>query len=445
MFIQTLIALALVVLPSLAVADSCETLLVSWLDRAQKISVEKLLQNISPPDAEPGAVIAARTRVAPNYYYHWVRDAGLVAQSALQAYADHKDSAVRDALKERLLAYAAFSAKLQKVEALTGLGEPKFHVDGSAYNEPWGRPQNDSPAIRASSLIQLAQLEIKEGRPEIARQLYDGHSPLAAIKNDLEFTAHHWREPSFDLWEEVRGAHFYTRMVQHRALREGAELARQLNDDGAARWYDFQAGEIEHSLVDFWDETTQTWMTTAHRREGLDYKNSNVDTALILGLIHGLRPEETLQVNDHLQLSWGHPSVLATLNKVVAAFADLYEVNRLPSAPGKAIGRYPEDRYGGADFNGGNPWPMTTLAIAEALYNIAVARHDHGDLAGAEELILAADEFVARVKFHAHADLSLNEQIHRHNGHMTSVADLTWNYAAIITTHAARLRALWRR
>src|SRR5688500_16671266 len=34
--------------------------------------------------------------------------------------------------------------------SLDFLGEPKFQADGSAFNDPWGRPQNDGPAIRAT-------------------------------------------------------------------------------------------------------------------------------------------------------------------------------------------------------------------------------------------------------------------------------------------------------
>jgi glucoamylase len=35
----------------------------------------------------------------------------------------------------------------------SGLGEPKFNVDMSAYTGSWGRPQRDGPALRAIILI----------------------------------------------------------------------------------------------------------------------------------------------------------------------------------------------------------------------------------------------------------------------------------------------------
>lgn len=35
----------------------------------------------------------------------------------------------------------------------TGLGEPKFNVDETAFTGSWGRPQRDGPALRATALI----------------------------------------------------------------------------------------------------------------------------------------------------------------------------------------------------------------------------------------------------------------------------------------------------
>ncbi len=425
---------------SIPVHADCEADLKSWLAQEKKIAVIKLLENISPPDALPGVVIAARTRKEPNYYYHWVRDAGLVIEAALETYAGSDDQALRSSIRAKVAQYATISSRLQNVETLTGLGEPKFNVDGTAYNEPWGRPQDDGPAIRASSLIAYATILLHEGDFKAARVLYN-HDFSSPIKRDLEYTAKNWRQPNFDLWEEVLGDHFFTRMVQRRALREGAHLALALGDSGAARFYNEQAQLIEASLAEFYDAKTASWMTTLRRTAGLDYKASNVDSAIVLGLIHGLRPGEMIRVNDDLILSWSSASIRASVDKVAAAFKDIYSVNQNPQAPGIAIGRYPEDRYSGNSTEGGNPWPLTTLSMAQALYENAVAERENGEVARAEALIQAGDLYVARVQFHAFGDGSLSEQIDHKDGHMTSVSDLTWNYAAILTTEAARRRA----
>jgi GH15 family glucan-1,4-alpha-glucosidase len=63
---------------------------------------------------------------------------------------------------------------------------------------------------------------------------------------------------------------------------------------------------------------------------------------------------------------------------------------------------------------------------------------NRGDISTASAISNRADQFVERVKYHAHTDGSLDEQIDRYTGQMTSAHDLTWNYAALLTTrHAA--------
>lgn len=404
----------------------------TWLEDESPIAVGKVLQNISPADALPGAVIAAPTRENPNYYYHWVRDAGLVITAMTQQYELSRDPVLKSALNRKFTEYLSFSDRIQRTRTLTGLGEPKFNVDGSAYNDPWGRPQNDSPALRAVSLIRWAQILIAEGRIDFVRaRLYTSQLPAdSVIKRDLEYVSHHWREPSFDLWEEVKGDHFYTRMVQRRAMIEGAELASTLGDAGAANWYASQAKEIENTIADFWDAQRGYFVATRNQVEGLSYKSSGLDTAVILGLLHGSVDDGFLPFTDR--------RVQATLNQLTHVFAQTYTINRRSQIPGVAVGRYPEDLYGGSNFNAGNPWPLCTLAIAEAYYHSARELQRNGNKGRAAEATSIADQFVARVKYHAHADGSLNEQIDRNSGYMTSVDDLTWNYAAILTAAAAR-------
>lgn len=73
------------------------------------------------------------------------------------------------------------------------------------------------------------------------------------IKTDLEYISHHWREPCFDLWEEVWGHHFFTRLLERTALVEGAALATRLEDAGAARWYLEQSRALGDELLLHWD------------------------------------------------------------------------------------------------------------------------------------------------------------------------------------------------
>src|SRR5207237_562886 len=133
----------------------------------------------------------------------------------------------------------------------TDLGEPKYEVDGTIFTGPWGRPQNDSPAIRAVALLHFAETLLSEGRADIVRDLlYNGELPArTVVKADLEYVAHHWSDLSFDAWEEVKAkSHFFNAMMQRRALLEGARLARAMDDHAAANFYLGQAGKIEAQL-----------------------------------------------------------------------------------------------------------------------------------------------------------------------------------------------------
>jgi len=50
----------------------------------------------------------------------------------------------------------------------------------------------------------------------MAKELYNPDDPTTVIKADLDYVATHWDAPTFDLWEEVNGTHFYTRLVTAR-------------------------------------------------------------------------------------------------------------------------------------------------------------------------------------------------------------------------------------
>lgn len=54
----------------------------------------------------------------------------------------------------------------------------------------------------------------------INQKIYDSATfPASApVMKDLLFVASNWSSPSYDLWEEEESDHFYTRMVQRRAL-----------------------------------------------------------------------------------------------------------------------------------------------------------------------------------------------------------------------------------
>ncbi len=430
----------------------------TWVRNAEPGMLHNLLNNISPAGTLPGTVIASPSKQSPNYFFHWIRDAALVMDVVVDRYAQAGQGKEKNFYADLLKDFIALTRRHQQTPTPSnGPGEPKFNVDGTPYTGDWGRPQNDGPALRAIALINLAKTLLQENREDRVREtLYDDtfNSP---IKLDLEFVSHHWRETCFDLWEETRGHHFYTQLVQRRALVEGAKLAQRLNDHQAANWYAQQAREIEHELMRYWDGNRRILMATIDRDGGADYKYSNLDSAVILGLLHGSLDDGFLPFSDE--------KVLGTLRALEKTFQEIYPVNN-KGHRGITIGRYPEDRYDGVSLafgfmnaglharaDAGNPWFLTTMGFAEFYYRLAHELKKYGpklihagnawffnDFGGTQDfnaLIDAlrgrGDDFMAAAQFHMSPDGHISEQINRYTGFMQGAQDLTWSYASFLT------------
>lgn len=393
-----------VVLLALSIQFSFSTNINDWLRKEQDRSFDYLMDNISRADTPKGFVVASPSKFDPNYYYHWVRDAALV-MSAIDFHLDDYGSGW-DYKLELFDDYIQLLKNHQTVQKITDQGEPKFNADGSSYSGPWGRPQNDGPALRALTLTRLALYLIERGEEDYVREhMYGGEIPAqGVIKVDLEYVSHHWQNPDFDLWEEVMGTHFYTRMAQRSALLLGSELAEKLGDQGAADWYLEQAVKINNQLDDHWDSNSGYILTTLNRVGGLDYKYSNLDTSVILAVNHSW--QEGLSFGPSDQRVW--KTFLALEKK----FKEIYPINN--KFEGTAIGRYPEDTY-----FGGNPWFLLTNAMAEYLFTI-----------GENE---RAEGYLKRVKAHMGKDGRMDEQFDKHSGYMLGAHDLTWSYASFLT------------
>ena len=71
-----------------------------------------------------------------------------------------------------------------------------------------GRPQNDGPALRGIMLYKIIELFQYKYDVIIKNMI----TPI--LIKDLKYIIENYKEVSFDLWEENKGWHFYTRMVQ---------------------------------------------------------------------------------------------------------------------------------------------------------------------------------------------------------------------------------------
>ncbi len=403
-----------------------------WLKHQEVISTQRMLANVSPADAAPGAVVASPEKYAPNYYFHWVRDAALTMDTVLALY-KVSSGTTQAALYDRMVAFARFSRQNQLTPTRTGVGEPKFYHDGTAFNDNWCRPQNDGPALRALTLTKFANYLLDRGQDVqfVTRELYDSKVPTGSvIKTDLEFVAHNWRAINCDIWEEVEGEHFYNKLVTRRALVEGAALANRLGDPGAASFYLMQAQALEPSILAHWDEGKGVFVPTINWKGGIWYKDSGLDSQVVLGVLHS----EAMNFSD--------PRLLNTMKVMTERFSTLYPINQRAGIPGVGIGRYPEDRYDGARFEGGNPWVLNTAAFANVYYRAAQELLQQGSRDQAANYIAYGDQLMKRVQYHANPDGSLSEQIDRHSGYMTSARDLTWSHSEVMHAAWARRAAL---
>jgi glucoamylase len=454
-------------------------------------SAEFMFQNMIRSDIQDGAIIASPSKQSPDYFYHWVRDAALTLESAMDMYEfGYLNPDQRHKMQNFFLNHLLFNKKLQeRAQAAEGLGEPKFSVDGYVYPAPWGRPQNDGPALRASSLSRLLAIALNEKWPQIDQiKKFCYESSLknnSLIKSDLEYTAHHWRDFNFDLWEEVSGSHFYTLMSQRKSLAIGVLIARTFGDLGAADFYGKQLELVNKELEKFWDPNRQFIMATVfvnadqletsgavpYNPAGHQSNNrgkSQLDTAVLLAVLHSNLDGGTFSIIDD--------RVLATFQRLKDSFSSIYTVNGKRSDLGTAFGRYPEDTYNGYDTNGaGNPWVLSTAAAAEYLYKLGMAlerqdmihinsvnqsffthslgfrtlrvgqvvsRHSLEFRSILQRIFHEGDRYITRVMYHRNPDGSLSEQINRDSGYMQGAVNLTWSHASFLTAKMARDKAL---
>ncbi|KAH0545570.1 hypothetical protein FGG08_000401 [Glutinoglossum americanum] len=465
-----------------------------WLDQEQSIALDRLLANVAPGGRNmegmvPGVVIASPSREHPDYYYQWIRDAAITISTLVRLYAEDPNPAEAPNLPKILRAYASQQHNLQQSSNPSGgfftggLGEPKFHTDGSAFTDSWGRPQRDGPALRALTLIRYLRVYNdtnpalwSSGDPDVThffKLLYDASLPaISIIKADLEYISNHWKHAGFDLWEEVQGLHFFTAMVQLRALSEGKEIARCFGDRGAAMWYAKQQENMEAFLKQFWDERKGHLVAT------LGTPRSGLDCAILLGSIHG-NPDAD---GDAEKLPLAYPpwsdEVLLSLLDLVKDQRNRFPINTQASyssdmLEGVGIGRYPEDVYDGDGTSRGNPWFLCTASASEVLYRSLsyFARQGFLHVSGRGlrfwtavnpeqisspgnysiqnpvlnstlvRLKLISDGFLKALKRHVDTAGGMSEQFDGITGFERGARDLTWSYGAFLEAVNARRNA----
>ncbi|MEZ4741826.1 MAG: glycoside hydrolase family 15 protein [Bdellovibrionota bacterium] len=432
---------------------------VTSVQGAEKISFHSSLMylqnNIHPVGTEKGIVVASPSQQNPDYFFHWVRDSALVMNTLLDVYLSDGHQISETSLLSAMYDYVDRVKFSQYQSGFEHLGEPKYYVSGYPFNGPWGRPQNDGPALRAITLIKFANFLLDKGeRWYVLENLYKPVLPaLSPIKMDLEFVAQNWQQQGFDYWEEVKGLHFSTAMVQRKALLKGAELALKLDDAYAARYYLEKVKDIEELLKKFWNPQKGYIESTIEQTSGV--WKSQLDISVILGVLHGATNDGLYSINDL--------KVMETARRIEDVFANIFPINQAETGnEAPAIGRYPEDSYDGYSVNGeGNPWFIATFAMAE--YYFALEKYASAASVDSknyrlycalvslekcqvytndkpafirkikEGLRAKAEGFLARADFHSDSEGHMSEQMNRYHGFMQGARDLTWSYAAHVS------------
>jgi len=439
--------------------------LENWIRGQTRASQILLARNISPEGSVPGTVVASPSRQTPDYYYHWVRDAGLVMSTWLD---ERLAPAVKARVDDDLREFWQITLHHQTRATPADLGEVKFYDNGEPYLGRWGRPQNDGPAIRALALMKWRAYLASVGSPFASDPaLYSPDLRVhSAIKRDLEYVSHHWVGTDYDVWEEVRGHHFFTRLFQYYALREGVQLATDAGDPGAALWYLKNSNEIARELERHWVPELGYIKATLDRDEGLDYK-SGLDSAVVIAVL------ETDGYANPESDPWTvlDSRVQATVQRLEATFIRIYEINaRVSDVKGAMIGRYPEDTYNGIETGKrGNPWFLNTFYTAEFYYKLAAALDARGELrvndtsrtfwklfvgnetglskerqpewnALMRKLVKHGDAILAHARTYVGEGGNLAEQIHRDEGRQVGAHDLSWSYSSFLRAASARER-----
>ncbi|THH26533.1 hypothetical protein EUX98_g7660 [Antrodiella citrinella] len=412
----------------------------SYVSSESPIAKAGLLANIGPSGskangAKAGLVIASPSTSNPNYLYTWTRDSSLVFKTLIDQFTSGADTSLRGLIDD----FFSAESQLQQTSnpsgtvSTGGLGEPKFNIDGTAFTGPWGRPQRDGPALRATALISYANwLQANGNSTFVSSEMW----PI--IKLDLDYVAANWNQATFDLWEEIQSSSFFTTAVQHRALREGATLAAALGQTASS----------------YWNSNNYITANTGGGR-------SRIDANTVLASIHTFDPAAGC---DAVTFQPCSDKALASLKVYVDSFRSVYSLNGgVAVNAAVTTGRYPEDVY-----MGGNPWYLTTFAVSEQLYDALIVWKKQGSIevtstslpffnqfssgitAGTyssssstfSTLIGAiqtfADGFVALNAKYTPSNGGLAEQYDKSSGSPVSAVDLTWSYASALTAFSAR-------
>jgi glucoamylase len=458
------------------------TELGDWIENQARFAAQAMLRAVSATcitkerpgfgqrmTPSPGSVLASPVPAAydpdPDYFFHWFRDSAIIIDALRVAPADAlatqraveqfrefvgfsralrrqdgrrllRDDGFRNKVQPSFSQYLRTDGEIAAVHGDAVLAEARVNPDGTLDISRWARPQNDGPALEA-----LVFARWRNARPNLDDSLQA--IMLELVMGDLDFIRSRTTEPSFDIWEEESGYHYYTQLMQTESLVRGAEWLEEVGDTARAAACRSVANELAPSLDAFWSPADGYYRSRCGVAGSASGKA--LDISVILGVLHA-----GLEAGPHSVLD---PKAQATLAALEDLFDVEYPINRdRPPERGPAIGRYATDAY-----FGGNPWYLATLAAAEFYYGLAIALRSgarlsetsenarfRGRLRGASLATAAfdrGDTFMRTARAYTPVGGDLSEQFDRATGAQISAKQLAWSYAAFITAASSRRRA----
>lgn len=289
--------------------------------------------------------------------------------------------------------------------------------------------------MAANSLIAKGEIDY------VKSYLWTGNSNVyhgGAIKYDLDYVVSGYNSNTCDLWEEIRDPNFFwNRITMKKAMILGSQFASQMGDASAASSYKNMIQTLNSTLYN--DHFNGAFVQECASRTR--------DSAVIVGFNDGYDDADHLFAPTSIE-------VAKTVSSYNTMFCSEYAINTQDTSkglPGVLYGRYAGDTYAG-----GNPWVLSTGALAGLFYRGAHYILSHGvpdtnTLAAwktafnaptalptdakslAQVFANQGDGVLLRLRNHVAGDnFYLYEQLDRNTGKQMSAESLTWSYAEVL-------------
>lgn len=346
-----------------------------------------------------GAVIASTDTDMLNYArdaygYCWPRDGAYVMWPLMRLGYTEEPTRFFDFCRRNLHPGGYLMHKYRADGALGSSWHPYLHRDGIVAPPI----QTDETALVLFVFVQFYQLHPD---PKLLHDFYsDMVVPMANFLSKYIDPRTGLPAQSYDLWEEKYQITTYTTAVTYAALQAVCDLAELAGDPASAvRWRSASQAIGEAAREYLFDPETNQLVKGVYYDGGQLRSDTTTDTSTFFSIfMYGLFKPGSRE----------YRATLETLERI-------FEIDGSRGVP-----RYTDDPYNRSAATGSNPWPVTTLWMAQ--YYIEAGQVDR------------ARGLLEWVRSGAKSSGVLGEQIDVATGRIVSVAPLTWSHAEYVST-----------